>query len=155
MNFSFSKKLAKKGFTLVELMIVIAILGILFVTVSQFNLSARINQDRANNFANLIADTIRDTRQNAMIGKMSADRAEVEHHEFFISNEKFYSEYFKKSDSNVIKEKTFSENPGFIDGDKNYKIEKIEVFSEGFSNDYFGSQAMTSVKDLKIIFKQD
>lgn len=99
MNFSFPKKLAKKGFTLVELMIVIAILGILFVTVSQFDLSARTNQERANNFANLIADTIRDTRQDAMIGKMTTDnsgRAEVEKREFKITKNEFYSGYFKK-----------------------------------------------------------
>lgn len=162
MNFSFPKKLAKKGFTLVELMIVIAILGILFVTVSQFDLSARTNQERANNFANLIADTIRDTRQDAMIGKMTTDnsgRAEVEKREFKITKNEFYSGYFKKWASGVMTEKIFSGNPGFIDGDKNYKIEAIEVSNRGFSNDYFDSQnnsvIMLDVSDLTITFKQD
>lgn len=56
-------------------------------------------------------------------------------------------------------EKIFSGNPGFIDGDKNYKIEAIEVSNRGFSNDYFDSQnnsvIMLDVSDLTITFKQD
>lgn len=110
-------------------MLVIAILGIFFAIVSQFDFSSRVNQEKATNFANLIADTFRDTRHNAMIGKMSIDRSEVEYHQFFISKNMFYAGYKKKWWTGVEKEKQFSWIIGFIDDDKNYKIEKIEVFN--------------------------
>lgn len=56
-----------------EMILVIAILGIFFAIVSQFDFSSRVNQERATNFAHYIADIIRDARHDAMVGRMAKD----------------------------------------------------------------------------------
>lgn len=55
------------------MMLVIAILGIFFAIVSQFDFSSRVNQEKATNFAYYIADIIRDARHDAMVGRMAKD----------------------------------------------------------------------------------
>lgn len=66
------------------MMLVIAILGIFFAIVSQFDFSSRVNQEKAANFAHYIADIIRDARHDAMVGRMDADRMGFSERRLFI-----------------------------------------------------------------------
>ncbi|MBC7498411.1 prepilin-type N-terminal cleavage/methylation domain-containing protein, partial [Candidatus Gracilibacteria bacterium] len=63
---SFSRKIVRNtsGFTLFEMMIVIAILGVFFVAVSYMNRDVRIDQTRAERLANIVYDQIRSARNN-------------------------------------------------------------------------------------------
>ncbi len=60
---------SKKGFSLVELMIVIGIIGIFFVAIQQLTQNTNLDQERTVRFAELIHDTIRDTRNDMVIGR--------------------------------------------------------------------------------------
>lgn len=59
----------KKGFTLFELMIVIALIGGFFVMTSYMTQDVRIYQNKAERLANGIYDTIRTARNNMIIGR--------------------------------------------------------------------------------------
>lgn len=59
----------KKGFTLAELMIVIALIGIFFTATSYMNRDVRIYQSRAERLTNYIYDTVRMARNNMLIGR--------------------------------------------------------------------------------------
>ena len=59
----------KKWFTLFEMMIVIALIGLFVTTVSYMNQDARIDQTRAERLANTVYDQIRSARNNMIIGK--------------------------------------------------------------------------------------
>ncbi len=59
----------KKGFTLFELMIVIALIGIFFTMTSYMTQDVRIYQNKAERLANSIYDTIRTARNNMIIGR--------------------------------------------------------------------------------------
>lgn len=67
-SFQFFSK--KNGFTLVELMLVIAVVGILFVAANSFDVTSNISQTRIQNFANLVSDAIRDAQHNTTIGRI-------------------------------------------------------------------------------------
>lgn len=60
---------SRSGFSLIELMIVVAILWILFSATQIFSNNAEIYQQRADRLAGLIYDTLRDARQDAIIGR--------------------------------------------------------------------------------------
>jgi prepilin-type N-terminal cleavage/methylation domain-containing protein len=61
--------ISKKGFTLVEIMIVIAIIGIFFVAVQQFASNRNIDQERAQRLAEVISDLISSTHNDMVIGR--------------------------------------------------------------------------------------
>lgn len=59
----------KKGFTLFELMIVIALIGIFFMMTSYMSQDVRIYQTKAERLSNVIYDVIRTARNNMIIGR--------------------------------------------------------------------------------------
>ena len=59
----------KKGFTLFELMIVIALIGLFFVAISYLTRDIRIWQTNTELFANKIYDIVRNTRNDMTIGR--------------------------------------------------------------------------------------
>lgn len=60
---------SKKGFTLFEMMIVLALIGLFFVMTSYMTRDVRINQTRAEKLANAVYDQIRSARNNMIIGR--------------------------------------------------------------------------------------
>lgn len=65
------KKFLKKsqGFTIVELMIVIAIISMLFIAMQYFSNSPGISQQRVEILSGKIAQTLRDTKTDMTLGK--------------------------------------------------------------------------------------
>jgi prepilin-type N-terminal cleavage/methylation domain-containing protein len=59
----------KKGFTLFEMMIVIAMIGLFFAMTSYMTQDVRINQTRTERLANTIYDQIRSARNSMIIGR--------------------------------------------------------------------------------------
>ena len=59
----------KKGFTLFEILIVIALTGLFFMATSYLTHDARIGQTNTERFANKIYDIIRNTRNDMTIGR--------------------------------------------------------------------------------------
>jgi prepilin-type N-terminal cleavage/methylation domain-containing protein len=60
---------SKKGFTLFELMIVLALIGAFFAITMSMNKDARTYQLSAERLANAIYDIVRTARSNMMIGR--------------------------------------------------------------------------------------
>lgn len=59
----------KKGFTLIEMMIVLALIGLFFTMMSYMTRDVRTYQTSADRLANSIYDTIRTARNNMIIGR--------------------------------------------------------------------------------------
>lgn len=59
----------KKGFTLFEMMIALALIGLFIVAASYMNRDTRIDQTRAERLSNIVYDQIRTARNNMIIGK--------------------------------------------------------------------------------------
>jgi prepilin-type N-terminal cleavage/methylation domain-containing protein len=59
----------KKGFTLFEIMIVLALIGLFFVMTSYMTRDPRINQTRTERLVNTVYDQIRTARNNMIIGR--------------------------------------------------------------------------------------
>ena len=57
----------KKGFTLFELMIVVALIGLFFAMTSYMTQDVRINQTRTERLANKLYDQIRSARNSMII----------------------------------------------------------------------------------------
>lgn len=143
---NFFKKPNFRGFTLVELMIVIAILGIILLAMQYFNANPRIYQEKAERLQNLVHDTIRDTKNNMLIGKISnaknAKKAEII---FQKGNNpmivKYYHSDTSSQDENIVVK---------LDGDEKYQIVDVEVFIIER-----GVRTWKSVDDLKLIMTRD
>ena len=58
-----------KGFTLLEMMIVLALIGLFFVMTSYMTSDPRINQTRTERLANTVYDQMRTARNNMIIGR--------------------------------------------------------------------------------------
>jgi prepilin-type N-terminal cleavage/methylation domain-containing protein len=59
----------KKGFTLFEIIIVLALIGLFFVMTSYMTRDPRINQTRTERLVNTVYDQIRTARNNMIIGR--------------------------------------------------------------------------------------
>jgi prepilin-type N-terminal cleavage/methylation domain-containing protein len=59
----------KKGFTLFEMIIVLALIGLFFVMTSYMTRDPRINQTRTERLVNTVYDQIRTARNNMIIGR--------------------------------------------------------------------------------------
>jgi prepilin-type N-terminal cleavage/methylation domain-containing protein len=62
----------KKGFTLFEMIIVLALIGLFFVMTSYMTRDPRINQTRTERLVNTVYDQIRTARNNMIIGRWVA-----------------------------------------------------------------------------------
>ncbi len=129
-------RFSRKAFTLIELMIVIAIIGILIAAMSSFNVDAGISQQRVEKWANEISDMIRDAQQDAVLGKVG-DASNIENGERIVdfvlgaSSEYNYFLSWTTSGRSATRNllpwwKKWISSEG-IEWDKNYAIEKIEV----------------------------
>lgn len=155
----------KKGFTLVELMIVIAILGLLYAAMSSFNANSSISQQKVDNFARTVSDMIRDTQQDMLLGKINPNLTDVQSRDIVIKKTVANnSDGIKKTaigttptNTNIELEYKFP----FFDGDKFYIISWIEVSSQALGNNFLNSKTVditsqsmnwTPVTELKIDF---
>ncbi len=59
----------KKGFTLLEMTVVLALIGLFFVMTSYMTRDPRINQTRTERLTNTVYDQIRTARNNMIIGR--------------------------------------------------------------------------------------
>lgn len=59
----------KKGFTLFEILIVIALIGLFFTATTYLTRDVRVDQKNAERLSNQIYDIIRNARNNMVIGR--------------------------------------------------------------------------------------
>lgn len=152
---NFYKKV-KSGLTLVELMIVIAIIGILIVAFSQFNMNANIYQEKVTRLAENVYDILRDTKNDMILGRTSGS--------------------FELADSRIVEittngirvclpdstnsfdcHKTEKEFSPTFDWDSKYKIEKIRISDKRIQDNKYEiiDSGWTDVNNLKIKFTND
>jgi prepilin-type N-terminal cleavage/methylation domain-containing protein len=67
------RSFSKSGFTLLELMVVIAILGLLFVVYSRFSYQPQEHLMKAERLANKISSVLHDALLQVTIGRMATD----------------------------------------------------------------------------------
>lgn len=119
----------KKGFTLFELMIVVALIGIFFLMTSYMSRDVRIYQTRAERLANDIYDRIRISRNNMIIGRWVLSWSTLvvtTQRDIAISNTGIVTTY-KYNSTNTGTESTLA-SP-FFDSDPEYQISNIAVSS--------------------------
>mgnify|MGYP002362916794 FL=1 len=125
---------SKKGFTLFEMMIVIALIGLFFVAASYLTHDARIWQTNTERLANKIYDIIRNTRNDMTIGRWVLTDwvlVAIKQRDISISNAGISITYTDSHDA------TGSDNilpAPFFDNDSNYKIVDISVSSGWLSS---------------------
>lgn len=141
----FRYKTERTAFTLVEIMIVIAVLGLLFLAVRSFSTDASVNQERSTRLANAVHDILRDARHDTTVGKShngeSVFRRIVRIVSSGTSGGNMVTVKYLTGNTDIStinfdslpQESTFS---AAFDGDANYSIEKIEVFTGTLSNDF-------------------
>lgn len=153
---NFYKKV-KSGLTLVELMIVIAIIGILIVAFSQFNMNANIYQEKVTRLAENVYDILRDTKNDMILGRTSGnfDLVDFRIVEITKSTIKVCLSNNKDDPFDCTKiEKEFS--PKF-DWDAKYQIKEIKTYNQRVKDNKYeiNDSGWTNVDDLKIKFTND
>ena len=154
---SLRKKISRtsRGFTLVEIMIVIAVLGLLFLAMSHFNVSASVNQQRAEYMTNVIHDMIRDARQDTFLGKMPSAGTIATERTVYIGKDSF-KRTIKTADGTITTEGQSFEPP-FFDGDNNYKVDTIRVSTGVLSHNYeaplYEGDVWLDADEIGLIFK--
>lgn len=124
----------KKGFTLVEIAIVIVLIGLFFVITSSMTKDSRTPITKAERLANHIYDITRTTRNNILIGRWTytgGTLVTVSERTVFISNTWIITRYFHDiSNSGTESSLIFP----FFDNDKSYRISNIAISSWGIIN---------------------
>lgn len=145
----------KSGFTLVELMIIIAIISILFVAFSQFNIAWNISQEKATRLAESIHDILRDAKNDMIIWKAVITWSDIKwavKRVVTISKNNIIVKWcHNDNDDNndCVKEKEFE--PTF-DGDSEYKINSIKAFDKRID---FSSKTIQDIYEIDIQDHQD
>ena len=144
-----------RGFTLVEIMIVIAVLGLLFLAMSHFNVSASVNQQRAEYMTNVIHDMIRDARQDTLRGKNTTPGTVATERTVVISKNAIKRSIKAENGNTTTEGQSFE--PPFFDGDNNYKIDTIRVSTGVLSHNYeaplYEGDTWIDADELSLIFK--
>ena len=154
---SLRKKISRtsRGFTLVEIMIVIAVLGLLFLAMSHFNVSASVNQQRAEYMTNVIHDMIRDARQDTLLGKNTTPGTVATERTVVISKNAIKRSIKAENGNTTTEGQSFE--PPFFDGDNNYKIDTIRVSTGVLSHNYeaplYEGDTWIDADELSLIFK--
>ncbi len=119
----------KKGFTLLEIVIVIALIGLFIVAISYNNQDIRIDQKNTERLANRIYDIIRDTRNNMIIWRwvLSGSSLVVASQRDITISSTGLVVWYQYGNSNSGIELSFL-NP-FFDSDSRYQIIDISVSS--------------------------
>ena len=124
----------RKWFTLVEILVVIAIIGIFAASTMYFTQDSRIDQTKAERLANSIHDTMKNARNNMLIGRWvysgstlyPTDRRTIRITGWGISTDYAINGTSTGTETNVVYP--------FFDNDPQYKITDISVSSGILSN---------------------
>jgi prepilin-type N-terminal cleavage/methylation domain-containing protein len=116
-------KLSKSGFTLIELMIVIAILGIFFVATTSFNWKPRTNAERADLLSVAVSSRLREAIQNITIGRMPTRNGKVAKQAEITIGTGGMSVVYKDNTNSIITTENFL--APFIDNDKEYTLNRV------------------------------
>lgn len=139
-------------------MLVIAILGIFFAIVSQFDFSSRVNQEKATNFAYYIADIIRDARHDEMVGRIYKINHMHTHRWIEINGvaQEMYS-FVERNIGGAYYRKTKLEYDNFGAWEGFLKIKEIYVSDKGFSDDVAKLEinSMISKNNILFVFSQN
>lgn len=142
----------KKGFTLFEMTIVFALIGIMFSMVMYFAKDSRTPQIRAERFATAIYDMIRTTKSNMTIwrGVMSGSSLAVVSERYIAISTGAITPQYKNTSWVAVTETGVELRYPFFDNDKSYMIKNIAVSSGGMSTTglvpAWDSEGLTSAK---------
>ncbi|NRH20495.1 prepilin-type N-terminal cleavage/methylation domain-containing protein [Candidatus Gracilibacteria bacterium] len=124
----------KKGFSLAELMIVVALIGLFFAATSYMNRDVRVYQNKAERFAGYIYDQIRTARNNMVIGRGVLSGGTISivatSRKISISNTGITSIYEHPTGTGMEAELL----PPFFESDPLYIISDIAISSGGMTN---------------------
>lgn len=124
----------KKGYSLVELMIVVALIGLFFAATSYMNRDVRIYQNKAERFAGYIYDQVRIARNNMVIWRWvlsgATDRVVTTLRKVSVSSTGITTTYEHPTGSGLEAQIL----PPFFESDPLYVIADIAVSSGGMSN---------------------
>ena len=124
----------KKGYSLVELMIVVALIGLFFAATSYMNRDVRIYQNKAERFAGYIYDQVRIARNNMVIWRWvlsgATDRVVTTLRKVSISSTGITTTYEHPTGSGLEAQIL----PPFFESDPRYVIADIAVSSVGMTN---------------------
>lgn len=141
----------KTGFTLIEILVVITLIGIFYGATSFLTKDSRINQTNAERLANSIYDTIRLARNNMVIGRwvFTGWTLLVTNQRTIAINNMGYKVDYQDVNSNTGTE--FSFNTPFFDWDFNYKITDISISSGWVSTGVVPPWTYTGVTSVNIV----
>ncbi len=143
--------LKKTGFTLIEILVVITLIGIFYGATIFLTKDSRINQTNAERLANSIYNTIRLARNNMVIGRWVFTwwTLLVTNQRTIVINNIGYKVDYQDINSNTGTE--FSFNTPFFDWDFNYKITDISISSGWVSTGVVPPWTYTGVTTVNII----
>ena len=119
----------KKGFTLLEMMVVLALIGLFFVMTSYMTQDVRINQTRTERLTNTIYDQIRTARNNMIIWRWVLSGAILvvtTQRNVTVTNTGIVTSYIYNGTSTGTETRLVTP---FFDSDPLYKITNIAVSS--------------------------